>query len=69
MDLGGNSVEHGDGFAFVKKPWPSMMRTIYKEPDCYLLYWNTIPAVYTDCDVCHKDEDGYLWFMGRAEML
>ena len=44
-----------------------MMRTIYKEPERYLLYWNTIPGVYTAGDVCHKDEDGYLWFMGRAD--
>ena len=67
MDREGNSVEHGGGFAVIKKPWPSMMRTIYKEPDRYLLYWNTIPGVYSAGDVCHKDEDGYLWFMGRAD--
>ncbi|MFZ1746375.1 MAG: acetate--CoA ligase [Nitrospirales bacterium] len=67
MDREGNVVEHGGGFAVIKKPWPSMMRTIYKEPDRYLMYWNTIPGVYTAGDVCHKDEDGYLWFMGRAD--
>ncbi|HSF09262.1 MAG TPA: acetate--CoA ligase [Nitrospirales bacterium] len=67
MDREGNTVEHGGGFAVIKKPWPSMMRTIYNEPDRYLLYWNTIPGVYTAGDVCHKDEDGYLWFMGRAD--
>jgi len=67
MDREGNVVEHGGGFAVIKKPWPSMMRTIYKEPDRYLLYWNTIPGVYSAGDVCHKDEDGYLWFMGRAD--
>jgi acetyl-CoA synthetase len=67
MDREGNVLEHGGGFAVIKKPWPAMMRTIYKEPDRYLLYWNTIPGVYTAGDVCHKDEDGYLWFMGRAD--
>ena len=67
MDREGNVIEHGGGFAVIKKPWPSMMRTIYKEPDRYLLYWNTIPGVYTAGDVCHKDEDGYMWFMGRAD--
>ena len=66
-DREGNSIPHGGGFAVIKKPWPSMMRTIYKEPDRYLLYWNTIPGVYTAGDVCHKDEDGYMWFMGRAD--
>jgi len=67
MDREGKTVEHGGGFAVIKKPWPSMMRTIYKEPDRYLLYWNTIPGVYTAGDICHKDEDGYMWFMGRAD--
>lgn len=67
MDREGNTVEHGGGFGVIKKPWPSMMRTIYKDPERYLLYWNTIPGVYTAGDVCHKDEDGYLWFMGRAD--
>lgn len=44
-----------------------MMRTIYKDPDRYLTYWNTIPNCYTAGDVCRKDEDGYFWFMGRAD--
>ena len=56
-----------EGFAVIKKPWPSMMRTIHNDPDRYLLYWNTIKGFYTAGDVCHKDEDGYLWFMGRAD--
>ncbi|RMH31017.1 MAG: acetate--CoA ligase [Nitrospirae bacterium] len=67
MDRDGHIVEHGGGFAVIKTPWPAMMRTIYKDPDRYLQYWNTIPGVYTTGDVCHKDEDGYLWFMGRAD--
>ncbi|UCE62764.1 MAG: acetate--CoA ligase [Nitrospirota bacterium] len=67
VDREGKNTDHGGGFAVITKPWPSMMRTIYKDPDRYLLYWNTIPGVYTAGDVCHKDEDGYLWFMGRAD--
>lgn len=55
------------GFAVIMKPWPAMMRTIYKDPDRYLVYWNTIPNCYTAGDVCRKDEDGYFWFMGRAD--
>ncbi|WP_447971681.1 acetate--CoA ligase [Nitrospira sp. M1] len=67
VDRDGKSIDHGGGFAVIKKPWPSMMRTIYNDPDRYLLYWNTIPGCYTAGDVCHKDKDGYLWFMGRAD--
>ncbi|MCA9473789.1 MAG: acetate--CoA ligase, partial [Nitrospira sp.] len=67
VDRDGKSIPHGGGFAVIKKPWPSMMRTIHNDPDRYLLYWNTIKGFYTAGDVCHKDEDGYLWFMGRAD--
>ena len=55
------------GFAVIKSPWPAMMRTIYNDPARYEVYWNTIPGCYTAGDVCRKDEDGYLWFMGRAD--
>ena len=68
VDREGNSLPaNAGGFAVIKKPWPSMMRTIYKDPERYKTYWNTIPNCYTAGDVCHKDADGYLWFMGRAD--
>ena len=68
VDRAGRSLPaNAGGFAVIKKPWPAMMRTIYKDPDRYLVYWNTIPNCYTAGDVCRKDEDGYLWFMGRAD--
>ncbi|HXC66732.1 MAG TPA: acetate--CoA ligase, partial [Nitrospiraceae bacterium] len=68
VDNKGNSLPpNAGGFAVIKTPWPSMMRTIYKDPERYKTYWNTIPNCYTAGDVCHKDEDGYMWFMGRAD--
>ena len=68
VDREGNSLPaNAGGFAVIKKPWPSMMRTIYKDPERYKTYWHTIPNCYTAGDVCHKDSDGYLWFMGRAD--
>jgi acetyl-CoA synthetase len=68
VDREGNSLPaNAGGFAVIKKPWPSMMRTIYKDPERYKVYWNTIPNCYTAGDVCHKDADGYMWFMGRAD--
>ena len=68
VDREGRSLPpNAGGFAVIKKPWPSMMRTIYKDPDRYKVYWNTIPNCYTAGDVCRKDADGYLWFMGRAD--
>jgi acetyl-CoA synthetase len=68
VDSQGNSLPvNAGGFAVIKKPWPSMMRTIYKDPERYKAYWNTIPNCYTAGDICHKDKDGYMWFMGRAD--
>ncbi|MFQ5991643.1 MAG: acetate--CoA ligase [Nitrospiraceae bacterium] len=68
VDRAGNSLSpNAGGFAVIKKPWPAMMRTIYKDPERYKVYWNTIPNCYTAGDVCRKDEDGYFWFMGRAD--
>ena len=68
VDREGKSLPaNAGGFAVIKKPWPSMMRTIYKDPERYMTYWNTIPNCYTAGDVCHKDADGYMWFMGRAD--
>ncbi|MBS0182626.1 MAG: acetate--CoA ligase [Nitrospira sp.] len=68
VDREGNSLPaHAGGFAVIKKPWPAMMRTIYKDPERYKAYWSTIPNCYTAGDVCHKDADGYFWFMGRAD--
>ncbi|MDF0673304.1 MAG: acetate--CoA ligase [Nitrospira sp.] len=68
VDREGNSLPaNAGGFAVIKKPWPAMMRTIYKDPERYKAYWSTIPNCYTAGDVCHKDADGYLWFMGRAD--
>ncbi|WP_447972317.1 acetate--CoA ligase [Nitrospira sp. Kam-Ns4a] len=68
VDREGKSLPpNAGGFAVIRKPWPAMMRTIYKDPDRYQVYWNTIPNCYTAGDVCRKDEDGYFWFMGRAD--
>ncbi len=67
VDKTGKSIGAGGGFAVIKKPWPSMMRTIHNDPDRYLSYWQNIPGCYTAGDVCHKDDDGYFWFMGRAD--
>jgi acetyl-CoA synthetase len=59
-------VEHG-GFLVIRRPWPSMMRTIYKDPDRYRTYWTTIPDVYFAGDAAHRDKDGYFWVQGRVD--
>lgn len=65
----GKSVppNHG-GYLVIKKPWPAMLRTIYGDPERYKRqYWNEIKGVYFTSDGARKDEDGYIWIMGRVD--
>ncbi len=59
--------KEGGGFLIIRQPWPSMMRTIYKDPARYESYWNTIEDVYFAGDAAHKDADGYIWIQGRVD--
>ena len=43
------------------------MKTIYKDPERYAQYWQTIGNVYLAGDMARQDEDGYFFFMGRAD--
>lgn len=65
----GESVPAGSGgYLIIKRPWPSMARTIYNDDDRYLQqYWSEIPGVYFAGDGARKDEDGYFWIMGRVD--
>jgi acetyl-CoA synthetase len=68
VDKNGVSVgKAGGGFLIVRHPWPSMMRTIYKDAARYETYWNTIEGVYFAGDAAHKDADGYFWIQGRVD--
>ena len=56
------------GFLVIKRPWPSMLRTIYGDPERYKKqYWSEIPGMYFTGDGARRDEDGYLWIMGRID--
>ena len=65
----GESVPPGSGgYLVIKRPWPSMLRTIYGDPDRYAKqYWSEIPGVYFAGDGARKDKDGYFWIMGRVD--
>jgi acetyl-CoA synthetase len=57
-----------NGLAVITSPWPSMLRTLYKDPERYKqVYWSRFPNVYFTGDSCSIDEDGYFWFKGRAD--
>lgn len=69
MTKDGKIAEPGQGgFLVIKNPWPSMLRTVYKNPERYQkTYWGEIPNVYFSGDGARKDEDGYFWIMGRVD--
>ena len=74
VDLDGNPVgENEGGYLVIKHPWPSMMRTVYKDDDRFRrTYWEHIPPqdgkyFYFAGDGARKDEDGYFWVMGRVD--
>jgi len=56
------------GYLVIKQPWPSMLRTIWGDPDRYVKqYWSDIPGVYFTGDGAREDKDGYFWVMGRVD--
>ena len=69
VDKEGNSLPpNSGGFLVIKKPWPSMLRTVYGDHERYKKqYWSEFPGVYWTGDEARRDEDGYFWIMGRAD--
>lgn len=65
----GKPVPAGSGgYLVIRKPWPSMLRTIYGDPQRYQeQYWSQIPGAYFTGDGARQDEDGYIWVMGRVD--
>jgi acetyl-CoA synthetase len=56
------------GLLVIRKPWPSMARTIYGDPERYeKTYWSEFPGSYLTGDGARQDEDGYYWLMGRVD--
>ena len=53
----------------IRKPWPSMLRTIWGDNERYLsTYWERFHGrYYVAGDSAHRDADGYFWIMGRID--
>jgi acetyl-CoA synthetase len=71
VDDSGNPVRAADagGYLVIKKPWPSMLRTIWGNNERYLAgYWEKFNnRFYLAGDSAHRDKDGYFWIMGRID--
>jgi acetyl-CoA synthetase len=68
-DMKGNPVEADrEGYLIVRHPWPSMFRTLWKDPQRYEEnYWSKIPGIYFTGDAARRDKDGYFWVLGRVD--
>ncbi len=65
----GKSIETGQGLLVILRPWPSMLRTLYKEDDRFVeTYFKRFgETVYLVGDAARRDEDGYIWVIGRID--
>ena len=69
VDLQGQPVEtNQEGFLIVRRPWPGMFRTLWRDPQRYASqYWQRIDGVYMTGDAARRDEDGYYTVLGRVD--
>ena len=65
----GEEVKVGGGYLVMKRPWPSMLRTIYGDHERYVktYFGRWGPDVYVTGDGAKIDDDGYLWLLGRVD--
>ena len=75
LDSGGNPVGlGGGGYLVVKRPWPSMLRGVYGDPQRFIdTYWSRFDTdfqgggIYFTADGARLDEEGYFWLLGRVD--
>jgi len=71
VDNEGKSVPlGGGGYVVITKPWPAMLRTLWKAHDRYLqTYWSKFAkqGYYFPADGCKRDKDGSYWLLGRVD--
>ena len=58
----------GGGYLVIRNPWPSMLRSIWGDDQRYVdTYWSRFEGLYFPGDGAKRDEDGYLWLLGRVD--
>jgi acetyl-CoA synthetase len=69
VDFHGHPVGDGEeGFLILRRPWPSMARTIWGDPQRYQeQYWGRVRGVYFTGDAARRDAGGYFWILGRVD--
>jgi acetyl-CoA synthetase len=69
FDEEGGEIDQGSGLLVLTQPWPSMLRTLYGDPDRFVqTYFGRFgPRVYLAGDGGRRDGDGYFWITGRID--
>jgi acetyl-CoA synthetase len=69
VDASGRTVSAGEvGELVCRRPWPSMTRGIWGDPERYLdTYWRRFPGVWVHGDWASRDDDGYWYLHGRSD--
>jgi len=69
VDESGGALGQGNGYLALTRPWPSMLRTLYSDPDRYVqTYFGRFgAAIYFAGDGARRDQDGYFWITGRVD--
>ncbi|CCC82381.1 acetate--CoA ligase [Thermoproteus tenax] len=56
------------GYLVIKRPWPGMLHGIWGDPERYIkTYWSRFPGMFYAGDYAIRDQDGYIWVLGRAD--
>lgn len=64
----GKEIDRGGGYLAISSPWPSMLRGIWGDEQRYKdTYWSRWPNIYFPGDGVKRDDDGYLWLLGRVD--
>jgi acetyl-CoA synthetase len=65
----GEPIEEGQGLLVLTHPWPSMLRTLYREDERFIeTYFSRFGRdTYLVGDAARRDKDGYLWVIGRID--
>jgi acetyl-CoA synthetase len=67
-DRGAELPPNVGGKLVIRKPWPSMLRTIWGDNKRYVKqYWNDFPGMYLTGDGARRDKRGYFWIVGRID--
>ncbi len=69
VDDRGEPVEESEGLLVLRRPWPGMLRTLYREDERFVeTYFSRFgPKTYLVGDSARRDADGYFWVLGRID--